>query len=160
VEPHEYASHDAVGLRDLIRAGDVTSAEVETAARSALERANAEVNGLALPLFEPALDHAPDGPFAGVPFLIKDGGPVAKGVPFCLGSRAIRGAVAAPVAQPGRRAVKCVRPGTGETVTSANPAASSRAGTVAGSTGRACRRGGSAGTAGSSGTSSSRCRPR
>ena len=94
MEPHEYARHDAVGLRDLIRAGEVTAAEVETAARDALERANAEVNGLALPLFEPALDHAPDGPFAGVPFLIKDSGPMAEGVPFCLGSRAIQGAVA------------------------------------------------------------------
>jgi amidase len=94
VELHEYASHDAVGLRDLIRAGDVSAAEVEDAARRALELANAEVNGLALPLFDPALDHAADGPLAGVPFLIKDSGPMAKGVPFFLGSRAIPGVVA------------------------------------------------------------------
>jgi Asp-tRNA(Asn)/Glu-tRNA(Gln) amidotransferase A subunit family amidase len=45
-------------------------------------------------LFSPALDHAEDGPLAGVPFLIKDSGPMAEGVPFSLGSRAIRGAVA------------------------------------------------------------------
>ncbi|MDN3355600.1 amidase family protein [Actinomadura sp. DC4] len=90
---HEYASHDAVGLRDLIRAGEVTAAEVETAARRALEAVNAHVNGLALPLFEPALDHAPDGPFAGVPFLIKDSGPMAEGVPFFIGSRAVQNAV-------------------------------------------------------------------
>ena len=94
MQPHEYASHDAVGLRDLVRAGDVTAAEVEAAARRAIEFANAEVNGLALPLFASALDHAPDGPFAGVPFLIKDSGPMAKGVPFFLGSRAIPGVVA------------------------------------------------------------------
>ncbi len=94
MEPHEYASQDAVGLRDLIQAGDVTAAEVERAARRALEAVDPRLNGLALPVFEPALDHAPDGPFAGVPFLIKDSGPVAKGVPFCIGSRAIRGAVA------------------------------------------------------------------
>lgn len=91
---HEYASQDAAGLRELLANGHVTAAEVETAARQALEAVNTEVNGLALPLFSPALDHAEDGPFAGVPFLIKDSGPMAEGVPFSLGSRAIRGAVA------------------------------------------------------------------
>ena len=34
---------------------------------------------LALPLFSPALDHAADGPLAGVPFVIKDSGPMARG---------------------------------------------------------------------------------
>nr|WP_237535100.1 amidase family protein [Streptomyces sp. SID3343] len=79
----------------MIRAGEVTAAEVESAARGALDAANTRLNGLALPLFEPALDHSPspDGPFAGVPFLIKDSGPVAKGVPFFLGSRALPGIV-------------------------------------------------------------------
>ncbi|MGW0806683.1 amidase [Nonomuraea sp. NPDC002799] len=91
---HEYARYDAVGLRDLIRAGEVTAGEVEAAARQALAVADAEVNGLASPLFAPALDHAEDGPFAGVPFLIKDHGPVAEGVPFFLGSRALPGIVA------------------------------------------------------------------
>jgi amidase len=56
--------------------------------------ADAGVNGLALPLFTPALDHAETGPFSGVPFLIKDIGPVAQGIPFSLGSRALQGAVA------------------------------------------------------------------
>jgi amidase len=52
------------------------------------------VNGLALRLFSPALSRAADGPLAGVPFLIKDSGPMAAGVPFSLGSRSIRKAVA------------------------------------------------------------------
>jgi amidase len=94
MELHEYARYDAIGLRKLIRTGEVTAEEVEAAAREALAVANAEVNGLALPLFTPALDHAGTGPFAGVPFLIKDHGPVAQGVPFSLGSRALQGAVA------------------------------------------------------------------
>ncbi|MFE5327400.1 amidase [Embleya sp. NPDC056575] len=91
----EYARYDAVGLRDLIRSGEVTAAEVEQAARAAIEVANAELNGLALPVFEPALDRSadPHAPFAGVPFLIKDSGPVAAGVPFFLGSRAVPGVV-------------------------------------------------------------------
>jgi amidase len=86
---HEYAGCDAVGLRDLIAAGEVTAGEVETVARQALELTNAELNGLALPLFSPALEHAAAGPFAGVPFLIKDSGPIAAGVPFFCGSRSL-----------------------------------------------------------------------
>ncbi|MGC0418918.1 amidase [Embleya sp. AB8] len=93
----EYARYDAIGLRDLIRSGEVTSAEVEAAARAALEVADARVNGLALPVFEPALGRSldPAAAFAGVPFLLKDAGPVAEGVPFCLGSRAVPGVRAA-----------------------------------------------------------------
>ncbi|KAA2255925.1 amidase [Solihabitans fulvus] len=94
MELHEYARCDAVGLRELIVAGEVTAAEVEAVARQALELANETVNGLALPLFEQALDYSADGPLAGVPFLIKDIGPVAKGVPFFCGSRSIPGPLA------------------------------------------------------------------
>ncbi|MFD3455394.1 amidase [Streptomyces sp. NPDC058691] len=94
MEPHEYAEQDAVGLRELIRAGEVTAAEVETVARRALAEAGAELNALTLPLFDPAPAHVADGPLAGVPFVVKDGGPFVKGVPFTLGSRAVRGAVA------------------------------------------------------------------
>ncbi len=46
-------------------------------------------------MFEWALDHRADGVLGGVPFLIKDSGPFARGVSFTLGSRAIRGAVPA-----------------------------------------------------------------
>ena len=94
MELREYARHDAVGLREALAAAATTAAEVEAAARQALEIANAEVNGLTLPVFSPALDHAHDGPLAGVPFLIKDSGPMAAGVPFFLGSRSLRGALA------------------------------------------------------------------
>jgi Asp-tRNA(Asn)/Glu-tRNA(Gln) amidotransferase A subunit family amidase len=90
----EYAGYDAVGLRALIATGEVGAAEVEEAARRALDAANEMVNALALPLFVPALDHAQDGPFAGVPFLIKDSGPMAEGVPFFCGSRAVPGVLA------------------------------------------------------------------
>ena len=95
MELHEYASLDAVGLRALIRGGEVSAAEVEQTARRALEQANADLNALTRPLFDPAPAHDPAGPFAGVPFVVKDSGPFTRGVPFCLGSRAIRSAVAA-----------------------------------------------------------------
>ncbi len=93
MELREYARCDAVALRDLIARGEVGAAEVEDVARRALEAANAAVNGLAQPLFGAALDHAGDGPFTGVPFLIKDVA-IAEGVAFAFGSRCLEGAVA------------------------------------------------------------------
>lgn len=94
MEVAEYARFDAVGLAALVRAGDALPAEIETAARRAIEEVNSELNGLAMPLFESALHYDADGPFAGVPFLIKDDGPTAAGVPFTVGSRHFHGAVA------------------------------------------------------------------
>ncbi|MBO3752818.1 amidase [Streptosporangiaceae bacterium NEAU-GS5] len=94
MELYEYAEQDAVGLRELIRGGEVSAAEVEAVARHAIEAVNDDLNALALPLFEPGLDHEPDGPFGGVPFVIKDSGPFARGVPFALGSRSVKNAVA------------------------------------------------------------------
>jgi amidase len=91
VELDEYAGYDAVGLRALMASGEVSAAEVEDTARRALDAADEVVNGLAIPLFPAALDHAGDGPFSGVPFLIKDSGPMAEGVPFFCGSRSIPG---------------------------------------------------------------------
>jgi amidase len=44
----EYARCDAIGLCDLMRAGEVTATEVEAVAREALAAADAELNGLAL----------------------------------------------------------------------------------------------------------------
>jgi len=86
---HEYASYDAVGLRTLIASGAVSAAEVESAAREALAWAHGELNALAAPPFTPALGHDPQGPLSGVPFLLKDTGPMAQGVPFRCGSRAL-----------------------------------------------------------------------
>src|SRR3954463_10373719 len=91
LRPDEYAGYDAIGLGQLIAAREVTIAEVEAVARRALEAANARVNGLAAPPFAPALEHANDGPLSGVPCLIKDFGPMAKGVPFFCGSRGVPG---------------------------------------------------------------------
>jgi amidase len=87
----EYTACDAHDLRALLSTGELTAEEVEAAAREALTRANALVNGLADPLFEAPLTSDPSGPLAGVPFVIKDIGPMAKGVPFYCGSRGVPG---------------------------------------------------------------------
>jgi amidase len=91
VQVSEYAHYDATGIRELVRSREVGAGEIEDVARRALEAADAVVGGLAQPLFDPALAHAADGPLAGVPFLIKDSGPMARGVEFSIGSRSLRG---------------------------------------------------------------------
>src|SRR6185312_7963404 len=90
----EYSAHDAVGLRELLRAGDVSEGEVVAVAREAIGAVDGTLNALAMPLFDAPLEHAADGPFAGVPFLIKNSGPVAEGVPFTMGSDLFADAVA------------------------------------------------------------------
>lgn len=94
MELYEYARLDAVGLRELIRGGELRPAEVEELARRAIEQVAPDLNALTGPLFDAPLTSDPDGPLAGIPFLVKDSGPFARGVAFSLGSRAIRGAVA------------------------------------------------------------------
>ncbi|NYH55091.1 amidase [Nocardiopsis arvandica] len=94
MEIHEYTRLDAVALAELVHTGQVTAVEVEHTARRALERAHADLNALTGPLYDPVPDHAPNGPLGGVPFVVKDSGPFVRGTPFCLGSRALVGAVA------------------------------------------------------------------
>lgn len=91
---HEYSALDATGLAALIRSGEVTTAEVEVVARAAIESVNPDLNALTGPLFERSLTAEPSGAFGGVPFLVKDSGPFARGVAYAFGSRGIRGAVA------------------------------------------------------------------
>lgn len=86
----EYARYDGIGLRDLITSGSVSMAEVEAVAKEAIAAAHARVNGVTQ-MFDAPLGYAPDGPLAGVPFLLKDFGPIAEGVEFSIGSRALRG---------------------------------------------------------------------
>ncbi|GHH00026.1 amidase [Streptomyces rubradiris] len=90
----EYVSFDAVGLAELVANGEVTPAEVETAAREAAQAVNPRINAIVETW--PA-DDAPDpgsAPLAGVPFLIKDMGAAMAGRRMELGSRLALGHVA------------------------------------------------------------------
>lgn len=86
---NEYASLDATGLASLIRNGEVSVAEVWEAARQAIEDVNPKINALAAPLFDKPLNYNASGPFAGVPFAIKDIVCHAANVPTRYGSRMI-----------------------------------------------------------------------
>lgn len=72
MSPEEYAKHDATALAALIRAGDVTKAEVLQAAVGRIAEKNPQINAVVDLYDEPVEDAAARGPFAGVPFLLKD----------------------------------------------------------------------------------------
>ncbi|XXT14833.1 amidase family protein [Sorangium sp. So ce429] len=83
----DYAECDATGLAQLIAAREVSAAEVQRAARAAIEQVNPALNALVGDLFDEPLACNADGPFRGVPFAIKDLAIHAEGVPTRLGSR-------------------------------------------------------------------------
>ena len=87
----EYAEYDGLGLADLVRKGEVTPAELVEAAIERIERHNGVLNAVVYKAYDEARAAAgatlPDGPFRGVPFLIKDLGVTVAGWPRTSGSR-------------------------------------------------------------------------
>ena len=94
MEVREYAELDATGLKEIIDKGEVTADEVREAAAAAIEEVQPRLNALVGPLLDPPAPGSPDGPFAGVPFLIKDLVCSAEGVAQESGSRLFAGYVA------------------------------------------------------------------
>jgi len=87
VHVSEYVEHDATGLAGLISTGRVSADEVRQAALRAVEAVNPELNALVGEPFDGPLSYSTEGPFAGVPFLIKDLVLHAEGVPTRAGTR-------------------------------------------------------------------------
>jgi amidase len=91
----EYAGYDALGLAELVRAGQVSAAELGRLMLGAVALVNPRINAVieTYPARVAALEHSPrpDGPFAGVPFLLKDIGAGEAGQLQELGSRLARG---------------------------------------------------------------------
>jgi amidase len=77
-----------------VRSKEVQSAELVEAAIERIERLNPALNAVITPMFALARTVAtgpqPDGPFAGVPFLLKDLLAEHEGVPLCEGSAFLR----------------------------------------------------------------------
>ncbi len=80
---------DATGQAALVRAEEVSPSELVAAAIARIEKLNPEINAVIHELFERARSEAagalPDGPFRGVPFLLKDLGAELAGTPFSEG---------------------------------------------------------------------------
>lgn len=80
---------DAIDQAALVRAGEVTAEELLEAAIAMTEELNPSLNAVVEKLYEPARVVARDvssGPFAGVPFFLKDLGASYAGAPMTSGS--------------------------------------------------------------------------
>ncbi|MBV6415995.1 MAG: 6-aminohexanoate-cyclic-dimer hydrolase [Steroidobacteraceae bacterium] len=94
----DYAAQDAVGLAALIRKREASAAEVLEAAIARAEAVNPAINAIVLKHYNLAREalakQAPQGPLAGVPWLLKDLGIYLKGTITTGGSAFFRDAVA------------------------------------------------------------------
>jgi amidase len=90
IKTEEYTSLDATALASLVRQKQVKPIELVDAAIEWIEYLNPGLNAVVTPLYEQARETAmgklPDGPFAGVPFLLKDLGATLAGVRMTMGS--------------------------------------------------------------------------
>ena len=93
----EYRKHDALGLAELVKRGETTAEELLECALEASQRLNPKLNAIVIDMAEEARRSAsaslPEGPFKGVPFLIKDLHLHVNGVPTTNGSRFFADAV-------------------------------------------------------------------
>ncbi len=89
----EYLAHDATALALLVAEREITAAELLALARRRRDQVNGAINAVVAPLDDVADARASDpaltGPFAGVPFLIKDLWQEYAGFPTSNGSRAL-----------------------------------------------------------------------
>jgi amidase len=80
---------DATGQAELVRKNEVSAAELVAEAITRIEKLNPQLNAVIHELFDRATAEAkgtlPDGPFRGVPFLLKDLGAELAGTPFSEG---------------------------------------------------------------------------
>jgi amidase len=90
----DVARLDATAQAELVRDAEASPLELVDAAIGRIEDLNAELNAVIHPLFEGAREAAsgalPDGPFTGVPFLLKDLGAAFAGDPLHLGMRFLK----------------------------------------------------------------------
>ena len=90
----EYSDYDGLGLAELVRKGEVTASEVLEAALERADRHNPTLNAIVHDARDEARRVAagdlPDGPFRGVPFLIKDLVCAVAGWPRTSGSRFLK----------------------------------------------------------------------
>ncbi|MBW2275086.1 MAG: amidase [Deltaproteobacteria bacterium] len=94
----DYARHDAIGLAQLVARGEVQPSELLEAAIARSEAVNPKINAVVLEHFargRAALrEGLPQGPFRGVPFMLKDLGAGLAGTITTNGSRFFADAVA------------------------------------------------------------------
>lgn len=87
----DYSKYDGLGLAELVRIKEVSPAELVEEAISRIETHNPKINAVVYKLYDRARNAAkgnlPDGPFKGVPFLIKDLHATLEGEPTSHGNK-------------------------------------------------------------------------
>jgi len=90
MKPEEFAGYDGLGLAQLVRRREVSPAELLDVAISQVEARNPELNAVICRLYDQARGAIaaglPDGPFTGVPYLLKDIGAHYEGAVTSNGS--------------------------------------------------------------------------
>ena len=89
----DFAWLDATAQAELVRNGDVTPAELVEAAIGRIDELNPELNAVIHRFDEKAMrvaGNAPDGPFRGVPFLVKDAVCHTAGDPYHQGMQLLK----------------------------------------------------------------------
>jgi amidase len=90
----EYDHYDGLGLAELVRRKEVSPAELVEEAIRRIETVNPQINAVIHPMYDLARQQVqqglPEGPFRGVPFLLKDLLVYYAGVPTRSGSRFFR----------------------------------------------------------------------
>jgi amidase len=90
----DFAALDATAQAELVRTGEASPAELVDAAIARAEALNPELNAIIHPFYEEASAAAkgelPDGPFRGVPFVLKDLGAGLAGQPLHMGLRPLK----------------------------------------------------------------------
>ena len=87
----DFEQYDALGLAELVKRGKVSPTELLEAAIERVEARNGAVNAVTMKLYDygrkAISDGLPDGPFTGVPFLLKDLTASLAGVKMTRGSK-------------------------------------------------------------------------
>jgi amidase len=87
---------DATAQAELVRNGDASAAELVDSAIGRIEKLNGELNAVIHPLFDRARttvqNGVPEGPFTGVPIVIKDLDGTLAGAPYHAGNKALKAA--------------------------------------------------------------------
>ena len=90
----DLARMDATAQAELVSSGEASPAELIDAAIERAEQVNPEINAIIHDLSESAREKAagevPDGPFKGVPFLLKDLGAANAGEPLHMGMKVLK----------------------------------------------------------------------
>jgi amidase len=90
----ELSTLDATAQAELVRNGEASPLELVDGAIERIEKLNGDLNAVIHPLFESARSQArgtlPDGPFRGVPIVVKDLDGMLAGAPYHAGNKLLK----------------------------------------------------------------------